>query len=116
MLVSSQKIDWTNHSRAKLRQYNLSESRIMRVLRHPKRKEIGVAPKTVASMQPAGSKKHPYEIWTMFQAATPQRKTQNTKTQIPNKRIKIISVWKYPGISPIHEPPPIPDEVWEILK
>jgi hypothetical protein len=124
-LPKSDDLQWTQHSLRKLRQYNLSVSRIKRVLRFPKRKEVGVAPDTIASMQPAGSAKHQYEIWVMY--AT---KSQNTKPkspaegetrqrrQIPNKRNKkiyIISVWKYPGISPIHEPPPIPEEVWEIL-
>jgi len=60
-------VHWTNHCLRKLRQYNLSISRIKRVLRYPKRKEVGVAPDTIAAMQLAGSKKHPYEIWVMYQ-------------------------------------------------
>jgi hypothetical protein len=51
---------WTKHSQAKMRQYMLSESRVKRVIRNPKRVEEGIAPKTLASMQKAGSKKHPY--------------------------------------------------------
>jgi hypothetical protein len=128
-------IYWTNHSRAKLRQYRLSESRIKRVLRHPQRLEVGVAPNTVAGMQPAGSKKHPYEIWVMWTnikspaspklqlASTSQRRGERGE-QIVNikskfnlgQKIKIISVWKYPGASPVHEPPPIPEDVWEIVR
>lgn len=104
LLSKSKDLVWTQHSLKKLRQYNLSVSRIKRVLRFPKRKEIGVAPQTVASMQQAGSKKHPYEIWIMYQ--------QKVKS---SGKITIISAWRYPGISPIHEPPPIPEEVWEIL-
>jgi len=57
---------WTKHSQEKLRQYGLSASRIKRLIRHPERIEAGIAPETWASMQTAGSKKHPYEIWTMY--------------------------------------------------
>ena len=110
MLGPLPEIVWTRHSRAKMRQYNLSESRIKRVLRYPKRKEIGVAPQTIALMQPAGSKKHPFEIWVMYQVSSAK-----TKSQKPKRRVKIISVWRYPGISPIHEPPPIPDDIRDFL-
>ena len=103
-LPKSDDLQWTQHSLQKLRQYNLSVSRIKRVLRFPKRKEVGVAPKTTASMQQAGSKKRPYEIWVMYQ--------QKGKK---DRKVTIISAWRYPGISPIHEPPPIPEDVWEIL-
>jgi len=74
---------WTNHAREKMRYYHFSEQRVKRVLNSPKRVEEGIAPNTIAMMQVAGSKKHPYEIWVMIQ-----------KTKI---RRKIISAWKYPG-------------------
>lgn len=125
----SQNIYWTEHVKAKMRQYRLSESRVKRVLRHPKRLEIGVAPDTVAGMQPAGSKKHPYEIWVMWfldKARGKQFKIQKSKckvtmqnakfTRFKNRETVIISAWKYPGVSPVHEPPPIPDDVWEIIR
>ncbi|MBI4708762.1 MAG: hypothetical protein HY764_00990 [Candidatus Portnoybacteria bacterium] len=109
-LPKSDDLYWTQHSRHKLRQYNLSESRIKRVLRFPDRKEVGVAPNTTAVMQKTGSKKHPYEIWAMFQ------EVKSLKSKVKSlKKITIISTWRYPGISPIHEPPPIPEEVWEVL-
>jgi hypothetical protein len=49
------------------------------------------------------------------------QKGQNSKVKAQNFRnlnskIIIISAWRYPGVSPIHEPPPIPEEVWEILQ
>ncbi len=47
--------------------------------RFPKRLEVGVAPDTTAGMQPAGSKKHPYEIWVMW--AT-KFKNQNLKIKM----------------------------------
>lgn len=112
MIFSGGNLIWTQHSLAKLRQYRLSASRVLRILRYPKRKEIGVVEDTVASMQPAGSKKHPYEIWVMYQQ---KRKTQRSKLKTDGK-ITIISTWRYPGISPIHEPPPIPEDVLEIIE
>ena len=38
------------------------------------------------------------------------------KFLLDKEAIKIISAWRYPGVSPIHEPPPIPDDVWEIIE
>ena len=83
---------WTNHAKAKMRFYGLSEQRVKRVIHTPKRIEQGIAPKTVAMLQTAGSKKHPYEIWVMIQDKRDKR--------------KIISTWKYPGITKAGEPLP----------
>jgi hypothetical protein len=110
-LPKSDDLEWTQHSLAKLRQYRLSASRIKRVLRHPDRLEVGIAANTIAAMQKAGSARHPYEIWVMY-----AQKKQNSKHKFQKPaKIRIISVWRYPGISPVHEPPPIPQEVWDIL-
>jgi len=98
---NDEKVSWTKHVKGKMRQYQLSERRLRRVLRHPTRKEIGVAPETIAVMQPTGTKKHPTEIWLMY--------------QVVNRKIRIISAWRYPGKSPIGEPPPIPDDILEYL-
>lgn len=94
---------WTKHSQAKIKQYMLSESRVKRVIRNPLRVEKGIAPKTLASMQKAGSKKHPYEIWTMYQLAKGQEHNQ----------IKVISAWKYPGVTQPGDPIPIPPDIFE---
>lgn len=101
-----EKISWTRHAERKLRYYQLSKSRALRVLRHPERKEKGIAPGTLAFMQRAGSKKHPYEVWLMYQTV---KIRGNTKT-------KIISTWKYPGMSPLGQPIPIPEDIIEELK
>lgn len=61
---------WTRHSLAKISFYNLSQSRVKRVLRYPLRVEEGIVPGTIAAMQVAGSKKHPYEVWVMYQIKT----------------------------------------------
>jgi len=101
----SEQLYWTKHAKEKMRQYQLSERRLKRVLRKPIRIEEGVAPNTVAIMQRAGPKKHPTEIWLMYQT----EKIKNQKSKI--KKMRIISACRYPGISPVREPPPIPDDV-----
>lgn len=77
--------------------YKLSEGRVRTVLNSPKRVEEGIAPKTVAMMQPAsikssggrfGSTKQEdwkQEIWVMIQDEKSRR--------------KVISAWRYPGKS-----------------
>ena len=115
-LPSEGKIHWTKHSKEKMRQYQLSEKRVLRVLRHPDRKEMGVAPKTIALMQSTGTKKHPTEIWLMYQIASSKFKTQNSKLRQKSKlkQIRIISTWRYPAISPKGKPP-IPEDTLDIL-
>jgi len=117
---NSEQFVWTNHSIDKMRQYGLSEQRVRSVLHTPKRKEEGIAPNTVAVMQSTGTKKNPTEVWVMYQEINPKSETRNPKESfnsqfsIPKKR-RIISTWRYPGISPIRTVPEIPDEVWNIL-
>lgn len=111
---------WTNHSVDKMKQYQLSEQRIKSVLNTPKRKEEGVAPNTEAVMQSTGSVKHPTEIWVMYQNISPNSKDKSQKEKSKfiifiNKRIRIISVWRYPGISLIRTVPNIPEEAWNAL-
>ncbi len=91
---------WTSHSKYKMRFYGLSENRLKRVINHPERIEEGIAPETVAMMQPAGSKKHPYEIWIMIQDE--------------KKRRKIISAWRYPGRTKPGQP--LPEEILKEIR
>ncbi len=63
-----------------------------RVLNYPKRVEGGIAEKTIALMQAAGTARNPYEIWVMVQD-TPKRR-------------KVISAWRYPGQTKSGEPLP----------
>lgn len=100
---------WTKHSQAKIQQYMLSESRVKRIVRNPQRVEKGIAPKTLASMQKAGSKKHPYEIWVMYVIG----KSKVSQSLMPRNQIKIISAWKYPGITHPGDPIPIPPDIFE---
>lgn len=100
-IFQQERFYWTKHVKNKMRYYGLSENRLKRVLHSPDRKELGIAPTTVAVMQKAGTKKHPTEIWLMYQK-------DKTKT-------KIITAWRYPGISPKRQPPPIPEDIlWQL--
>ena len=99
----SKKLHWTQHAKDKMRQYRLSKSRLLRVLYYPKRKEKGIAPRTIAIMQPVSRKKASSEIWLMYQDV---KKTR-----------KIITAWRYPGQSPIGEEIPIPEDIrLELIK
>jgi hypothetical protein len=106
----TKEIHWTKHIKEKMREYQLSERRLLRIFRNPERKEEGIAPGTVAVMQ-TGGRKRPYEIWLMYQIKISKLKSQNSKF----KRIIMISAWKYPGKSPVRKPP-IPEEVLENLE
>lgn len=97
------KIIWTKHSKLKMRQYRFSEKRVLRILRKPERKEVGIAPGTIAVTQITGTKKHPTEAWMMY-----------VLLKKP-KGIKIISAWRYPGRTPVGERPIIPEDTLEEL-
>ena len=105
------KYSWTNHVFQKMQYYGLSESRIKRIVRFPKRLEEGIAPQTVAVMQPAGTKRY-QEIWVMYKLA--KRATNDRKLLTNNKQIKIITAWRYPGKSP--ERDPVPAEIIREIK
>jgi hypothetical protein len=98
----NEEIFWTRHSKKKMRQYGFSEKRVLRILRKPDRKEIGIAPRTIANMQITGTKKHPTEAWMMYQAI--------------NQKLRIISAWRYPGKTPVGKRPIIPEDTLEELK
>ena len=96
-LLTRKPLLWTAHSKFKMRQYGLSEARVKRILRDPVRIEAGIAPKTVAVMTPTSNKKQ--ELWCMY---------QDTK-----KARKVIAAWRYPGISPVRQAPPFPEDILE---
>lgn len=110
MLSNKKQLDkkyvWTNHILQKIRFYRLSESRVKKVLRLPKRIEEGIAPETTASMQPSGSKKRKEEIWVMWQK----------KKEKGRSKIILISAWRYPGETPIGRKIFIPNDVLEDLR
>jgi hypothetical protein len=109
----------TRHAEYKMQQYGLSLQKIKGVIRNPKRTEKGVAEKTIAVMQPVSPKKElgkseetwKQEVWVMYQK---KFQIQNSKFKInrdllKQDTIKIISAWRYPGISPKNNP--IPSEI-----
>jgi len=95
------KYRWTNHVVRKMRFYRLSPSRVIRVIRAPQRMEEGVAPGTLASMQTAGTKAKPWEIWVMW------REENKPASPAGGQKI-VITAWRYPGTSPVRGQIPIP--------
>jgi hypothetical protein len=127
----SKQILWTRHARAKMMFYKLSKQRVVRVIHRPLRTEEGVAPKTVAMMQPTAVRSVvPREI--SHEGAKSIRGTcadrgrgarslkfEPTRTasgrgvapketwsqeiwvmvQDVGKHRKIISAWRYPGMT-----------------
>jgi hypothetical protein len=109
------KYHWTNHVVRKMMHYGLSADRVKRVMRNPTRSEKGIAPDTIAVMQPAGSKAKPTEVWVMY--AT--KKTRASKDKVANligpKKV-VITAWRYPGISKVRDEIPIPADILAELK
>ncbi len=105
---------WTNHSKYKLLEYNVSPNIVKLVIKSPERIEEGVAPETIAVMKRKDTKKTQREIWVMYQK-NKKKKAQKTKHISILSRMKIISVWIYPGTSPKGKEIFIPDDVWEII-
>ena len=110
---NTEKYEWTQHAVFKMKQYGLTAQRILRVVKNPQRTEEGIVKNTIAVMQPAslrtkdGKRVWSQEIWAMYQI---KRKTQNAKLKaIGQRRIRIISAWRYPGVSPKRDP--IPEEI-----
>ena len=130
MVSNFRKIYWTEHSKIKMRQYGLSKQKLLGILYRPERKERGIVPGTMAVMKTNktyGNKtvslfrdkkpgnppkaeafrraRAPGEIWLMYKdvriASVPTR--------------KIISAWRYPGISKPGEEIPIPEDIRQEL-
>jgi len=107
------KIEWTAHSLMKMKQYGLSKSKLMKILYKPERKEQGIVPGTMAVMEtkkiysniktkPTAFTKAvrpPGEIWLMYKEEKQSR--------------RVISAWRYPGISKPGEEIPMPKDIRE---
>lgn len=126
---NNEKYHWTEHSKYKMRQYGLSPQRVLRVVKSPKRTETGIVEKTIAVMQPTsmktdkeGNRTWGSEIWVMYQLRSSganfklkisnPKQIQNSKFKIlnsANQKIRIISAWRYPGVT--NENEPIPEEI-----
>ena len=113
MRQSYKKLHWTEHSKIKMKQYGLSKQKLLGILYRPERKEQGIVPGTSAVMKTnkvffkakqislskawQRPKKAPGEIWLMYKDVKDLR--------------KIISAWRYPGISKPGEEIPIPEDI-----
>ena len=126
---NSDRYQWTQHSIMKMQFYGLSEQKVLSIIRRPQRKEEGIVKNTVAVMQPtsvkmiAGKSIWKSELWVMYQICKIKiTKIQETRyKQIPNSnfqfqkpktknyKLRIISAWRYPGVSPKNNP--IPEEI-----
>ena len=127
---------WTNHALFKMRCYGLSAQKVLGVIKRPERKEEGIVKNTIAVMQLIspkivnGKKIWKQEVWVMYQTSeTEKHKIQNTNHKqihpvksslmrgaaLPQfNRVKIISAWRYPGVSPKKNP--IPSDILAEVK
>ncbi len=118
LYIRNQKpLRWTAHAKFKMNFYRLSAQRVRRVLASPKRIESGIAPETIAMMQPvsvkwkmikgesgskSGKRKERWaqEIWVMLEETKEER--------------KVISAWRYPGMTKVGEP--LPDAILDEIR
>jgi hypothetical protein len=115
---------FTRHAEYKMKQYGLSMQRVRAVIRNPRRREEGIAKQTVAVMQPPsvkrvdGKETWTQEIWVMFQVQKTDNRKQKTKNSASgdsryllsvNGSLRVISAWRYPGVSPKRNP--VPEEI-----
>ncbi len=102
---------WTEHSKIKMRQYGLSKQKLLNILSKPERREKGIAPGTMAAMRTnkifGKPKRAPGEIWIMY------KDTHSTGSGQAIR--KIISAWRYPGVSKPGETIPIPEDILKEL-
>ncbi len=104
---------FTLHAEYKMREYHLSRQRVIRIIRSPKRQEIGIVPNTIAVMQPASTKRvgnkevWTQELWTMYKVQSDKRLPKTKLAGLLSQaELKIISAWRYPGVSPKRDPIP----------
>lgn len=115
---NTERYEWTQHAAIKMKQYGLTAQRILRVVKNPQRTEAGIVKNTIAVMQPSsfstkdGKRTWSREIWAMYQIR-PKTKKQKAKI-ISTQKIRIISAWRYPGVSPKRDP--IPEDILRELE
>ena len=113
--MAYKKLHWTEHSKIKIRQYGLSKHKLINMIYKPERKEKGIVPGTIAVMKTnkvffkekkisfakawKSPKKVPGEVWLMYKDVKDLR--------------KIISAWRYPGVSRPGEEIPMPYDIRE---
>lgn len=121
------KLFWTEHSKIKMKQYGLSKQKLLGILYKPERKEQGIVPGTTAVMRT--NKKFGNKIillpkekqQSVFAKSTAWREKASGEIWLMYKDTKdlrkIISAWRYPGVSKPGEKIPIPEDIrQELLK
>lgn len=110
---------WTSHVKNKMLFYRISEQKVRTILRSPDRKEEGIAPDTLAVMKRNDKPSKKEELWVMYATKT---NTAKEKTDDKEKRLKIdarkmriISAWRYPGVTKKGKEIPIPHDILEEL-
>ena len=107
-----------------MKQYGLSKQKLLGILYKPERKEKGIVPGTSAVMKTNKvffkekkitlnkawkPVKAPGEIWLMFRDINPSAGSGQAIR-------KIISAWRYPGISKPGEEIPVPTDIKNFLE
>jgi hypothetical protein len=126
-MIGMDKYFWTQHADFKMRYYRLSKQKVLGVVRRPERVQKGVAADTIAVMQPVspktvdGKKVWKQEIWVMYQVKGKKEiskwKMRNANEKLSalknilgqERQFRIISAWRYPGVSPKDQP--LPEEI-----
>lgn len=129
------KLILTKHAEYKMKEYGVSLQKVRGVMRNPKRIEKGIKGGTIAAMQPKsvknvnGKEIWTQELWVMYTVGDQREKKgresgKNTETvpeklqrllQADDDSIRILSVWRYPGVSDARElPEHLIDEMAEI--
>jgi len=137
MLIKFPKDDkyfsWTRHIKNKMIFYGLSEQKIRSVLKSANRKEEGIAPNTTAVMKRNDRGKKKEEIWVMYtfvsqksrndadKNAEQRGKIQRNSALSPRKsaaqpQLRMISAWRYPGVSKAGKEIPIPADILNELE
>lgn len=127
MSPSYKKLHWTEHSKIKMKQYGLSIQKLLGILRRPERKEKGIVLGTIAVMKT--NKKFGNKTFSLFenkQGANPPKAKAFRRAVAPGEIWlmykdtkdfrKVISAWRYPGISKPGEEIPIPEDIKQELR
>ena len=135
---NSEKYQWTEHAKLKMKRYGLTGQRVTRVIRRPIRTEESiVGGNVIAVMQPQsikrdenGEKTWSNEIWAMYKIVEKKNKLKESsriiddamvhflqKVSQDQKQICIISAWRYPGKTDPrdHLPDEIMQEIAEVV-
>ena len=97
----SDRLVWTQHIKRKMLFYGISASQIRSILRKADRIEKSIVKGLFVSMKENHKKNRQEELWLMYQVFVVAGLS----------KIKLISVWRYPGITEKGEEIKIPEEV-----